>query len=428
MGYLIILITFLYCIYINKNLNMSSKIIWFIGINIFFNDVIYFFSRKYILGTYEQLLILTIIFFLFLSYKGKKEKNNNIKYIVYISIILILIFLSDVISGIYSPQRGFYLHSSYLSITFILLVSRFKTSYDEVINVFINILILYVYSSILAVVIDVNKAIQFNYGETIIGVPIRYNGIITHANGFSIILAVSIIILIYNKQIKNRKIKITITTISLIFTQSKTSIIAIIVVIILNFIINFFERVKSKKKRVILKILLSLIFISIIIFIVPKISFDEITFTGRVRLWKDSLEVWKNHKILGYGPNFLNEEYRTAVYGINSPFGQAHNQFIQALAQNGIIGAILLITLLLLVNKICVYLLNKEDNYTIVGIFLLILIRMMTETPMKTTGMDFNWYILLISLLLLIYKMNEICREAFEGEFNGKNSSNNYMP
>ena len=408
MGYLIILITFLYCIYINKNLNMSSKIIWFIGINIFFNDVIYFFSRKYILGTYEQLLILTIIFFLFLSYKGKKEKNNNIKYIVYISIILILIFLSDVISGIYSPQRGFYLHSSYLSITFILLVSRFKTSYDEVINVFINILILYVYSSILAVVIDVNKAIQFNYGETIIGVPIRYNGIITHANGFSIIL--------------------TITTISLIFTQSKTSIIAIIVVIILNFIINFFERVKSKKKRVILKILLSLIFISIIIFIVPKISFDEITFTGRVRLWKDSLEVWKNHKILGYGPNFLNEEYRTAVYGINSPFGQAHNQFIQALAQNGIIGAILLIILLLLVNKICVYLLNKEDNYTIVGIFLLILIRMMTETPMKTTGMDFNWYILLISLLLLIYKMNEICREAFEGEFNGKNSSNNYMP
>lgn len=428
MGYLVILITFLYCIYMNRKLNMSSKIIWFIGINIFLNDVIYFFSREYILGTYEQVLILIIIFFLFLSYKGKNEPNIDIKYKIYISIILIFIFLSDVISGIYSPQRGFYLHASYLSITFILLVLRFKTSYYEVINIFTNILTLYVYSSIIAVVIDANKAIQFNYNETIIDIPIRYNGIITHANGFSIILAILIILLIYNKQIKNRKINLIITTISLIFTQSKTSIIAIIVVITLNFIFNFLERIKNKNKRIILKILLSLIFISMIMFISLKINFNEITFTGRVKLWKDSIEVWKNHKILGYGPNFLNEDYRIAVYGINSPFGQAHNQFIQTLAQNGIVGLTLLISLILITSKMCIYLLNREKNYTISAIFLFILIRMITETPMKTSGMNFNWYILLVSLLLLIYKMIEIYKNKFEGEVNGKNSSNNYMP
>lgn len=61
---------------------------------------------------------------------------------------------------------------------------------------------------------------------------------------------------------------------------------------------------------------------------------------GRTGIWSYAFEAFKTNPLVGYGPNVFSLSFRTAI---NLPAaGQAHNQFLQTLAETGLLGAVLL--------------------------------------------------------------------------------------
>lgn len=420
MGSISIVLLTVFIIFFFGKYNFSSKVLLLIGYICVINDIYYSFQFKYLINGKEQLFIICAVIILGIVYKIKNKnyiKEKNI--VIFINFLILMFFISDILSSYLGLHNGFYIEGIYLFLIVFSIYINVEINCKEIIFVVTHICKLYMYCSIILLIFKPARAIMDNYNYSYMGIPFRYSGITEHANGFGIILSILLIMLIVFKESRALKINILITFISLIFTQSKTNYLIVIITLLILFII------KNRKKIIVNFINLILInsFVSIVGISIITGKMKELTFSGRLFLWRKCIGIWKKSKIFGYGPYFLNIEHRTQLFGKDTPFGHAHNQFIQTLCQNGIFGFLILIafmfTIIFVLKKYRSVLTCISNEYKLLMIFFVnISIRMISECPLKIYSININLFIVLI----LIGSLISCCRKL-----GGEHGASNYF-
>ena len=190
--------------------------------------------------------------------------------------------------------------------------------------------------------------------------------------------------------------------ISLLFTKSKSGIIACLISLAIYFVIIFFQN-KSSRKSLILATSLIIIFSLLInnplkdqIFPPKQISTPTInnqqskiliTSSGNIRkiVWKGAIDLWKKFTIFGTGPETFAFSYywtRPAEHNLTSEwdflYNKAHNEYLNYLATTGILGFVTYISLITTVLFILIkrILKNKHPilDTTLLASFISILI------------------------------------------------------
>ena len=227
----------------------------------------------------------------------------------------------------------------------------------------------------------------------------------------------------------------------LLFTKSKSGIIAAIISLVIYFIIKFFQ--KTPFKFLVLPLLFFL-FTSITISnpikdylfpqkTVPTPSSEttlNITPSGDIRkiVWQGSLDLWKKFPLFGTGPETFAFSYywtRPSAHNLTSEwdflYNKAHNEYLNYLATTGTFGFItylfliisIIITLLnfpaLLVAFISILITNIAGfSVVITSLYFFLLPTFTQETLTSTTSKTKPklFYLLIIPLFLfLLYKL-----------------------
>ena len=201
--------------------------------------------------------------------------------------------------------------------------------------------------------------------------------------------------------------------ISLYLLSSRAEILAAIIALPVYFIYKY--RVKNVVKIAGLLILIVLFFLFILVPVFKSNARFSYYFTddqniqlstiiskeGRVEIWKASLHIVRHNFIFGVGTgdiqDELNREYKKMSNdNMEIPNNlNAHNQYLEVLLENGIIGLMLLISIF----GIMFYIAVKEANLIYLMFIIIILISFTFETMLnRLAGVSF---FALFSFLLL---------------------------
>ena len=112
---------------------------------------------------------------------------------------------------------------------------------------------------------------------------------------------------------------------------------------------------------------------------------DVTTLTGRTDIWRVTLDTWRQNPWFGYGPALWDLEFRLTHHGALAAW-HAHNQFIQALGEAGIVGLAAMPTYLASLVYNGVRFAASTRGVTL-ALLLLILSRTMTEVPVRFSGL-----------------------------------------
>lgn len=74
------------------------------------------------------------------------------------------------------------------------------------------------------------------------------------------------------------------------------------------------------------------------------VDLDELL-TGRLEVWRISLEPFWQSPLIGDGPQVFDEDFRATHGAIGTVIGQAHNQILETLAEAGLLGLLAFLTL-----------------------------------------------------------------------------------
>ncbi len=122
------------------------------------------------------------------------------------------------------------------------------------------------------------------------------------------------------------------------------------------------------------------------------------TLNGRFQIWDITLEAWRENVLFGYGPEVWGAERQLRFHMFH--VGQAHNQFVQTLGEAGIAGlAILLVYLLVLLYA--AWRRFAASRGLILALLMLLLVRCVTEAPMRSEGL-LSWTTFLHVLLVVV--------------------------
>lgn len=107
------------------------------------------------------------------------------------------------------------------------------------------------------------------------------------------------------------------------------------------------------------------------------------TLTGRFQIWQVAFEEWRTNPLFGYGPSLWDADFRARI-GMSFAF-TAHNQFVHTLAEAGTLGFVTLIAYLTVLTP-AVFRMATVTRGASVALYVFILIRCMTETPLLLDG------------------------------------------
>ena len=170
----------------------------------------------------------------------------------------------------------------------------------------------------------------------------RFEGIATHPNTLGIIAVIAFLLEVTTR---GRWWWSTLALISLVFAQSNTATIALLVAV-LFMTGTFGKAIRWSAAAVIL--------VTAVVGIAePSIGarlvegFTPTTLdglNGRTTIWSAALSGLQSNLLFGYGPTFLSEDYRASVgLGYFGAAAQAHNEFIQTLGVAGLMGVAALV-------------------------------------------------------------------------------------
>lgn len=265
--------------------------------------------------------------------------------------------------------------------------------------------------SLLCIFIAPEIVLLNDYDSFIPGMKSRLFGLSDHANGIGIVAATALIIE-FSAFVRRRPsvIVVSLHLAVLILSQSKTAwlaLFAILLVVRWDWITssNFATDQWRRKGWVLVSAIAATVVLSILGIIASSSTAFEraleaksvFSLTGRVRIWEITLAEFVNSPLFGYGPSIWDPMYRIA-HGIPTA-GQAHNQFIHILGQAGIFG---LLSMLVYLAVLCRLALRARaiDGGLTLALLLLILIRCITESPLRLAGI-MGWENFLHLLILV---------------------------
>jgi O-antigen ligase len=244
-----------------------------------------------------------------------------------------------------------------------------------------------------------------------------------HTSYFSLYLTFALSFILFSKKMRSKAIWwyfAGILLLGIILCLSRAGIITALLVFIF-FIREIYSTVDNKNA---IKIIIgSILLIGLMSLLLPKVreriknafvikeqndeSIQAATAYQRIEVWKVSVHLIKQNPILGYGPGDVKEElvkeYKkrlllfAAKYTLN-----AHNQYLQTMLANGLLGLLVLMAILLsgLQNAI------KTKNQILVVLLLISFVGFIFESMLETQAgiVFFVFFYLLFNLQINISK------------------------
>jgi O-antigen ligase len=367
-----------------------------------------------------NILLAAIAFFGLIDGMIKKSNKSLPKIANPNWLILILIFTltNGVTCALFGAHKSYSFGLLIPSVIFSFLAIDDRWDKDAVIKSGRDAYLVIIIASFMVLAIKPTMALEQNYNGFLPFVNFRYWGLASHANSLGPI-AVGLLLLMYLKPFKKLWLNLiviafAITTLAL--SQSKTTLLASMFVLFVMVLANFIHSKKPEKGLMswkvteVIKLFLFIIGFAVLISIFTYWDLNTInvssseaqklsSLSGRTAIWQVAFSEWRASPIFGYGPGLFDIEHRINL-GMNFAF-HAHNQFIQTLAQSGIVGIIGLICFLA-IGAWKSFKLSKVTKGVSIGIFFFILVRCFTEVPLRSGAMFTGEFILLFIWLVIL--------------------------
>lgn len=282
--------------------------------------------------------------------------------------------------------------------------------------------------SLAVAVVKPDLALQPNYKGWIPGLSIRLWGVGSNANSIGPLALVALLIE-YMQPYRRRWVHGAVVAASvavLVLAQSKTVWVAgLFVLAVLAW--HRFGKVRGgvdMRFALIVVVVASVPLLAMLMVDPTRIwnklfmSPDVTTISGRAQIWSVALSEWLRNPLFGYGPEIWGPVYRERV-GMQFAF-HAHNQFLQSLSAAGTLGVVSLVIYLWFLGKGA--LLQAEQSRGVsVALYVLVLLRCMTETPLTVSTL-FNGDILM-HLLLFVICLRGVAKQPQPGLYPIKQAS-----
>jgi O-antigen ligase len=246
--------------------------------------------------------------------------------------------------------------------------------------------------------------IAFNLEEsrTVFGIN-RLQGIVAHPNGFAALAVLGFLLELHGR---SRLVWKVLFLGAVVVAQSSTGVIALIIALLV--MTNAF----SKFVRVFLYlggvvVLLAALFGFGEWLVATFVPEQAATLTGRTAIWAAALYGFQLSPIFGYGPTLLSADYRGLYLQNFEAAGQAHNQWVQTLGGEGMVGAASLVILALVLIMAAAHTKHSTSGLSVALVAFLV-IRCVTETPLRPSGPGAGVLTLIVIFGLLATSLSEL--------------------
>ncbi len=239
---------------------------------------------------------------------------------------------------------------------------------------------------------------ETNYAGLIPGFHIRLHGLAPHANSLA---PLALLYLVLASWVRGRNpwhwFGLASALLVLLLTQSKTvwgaGLLMLFVITIVRLNRQFGQEIRVAQAGWATVTYMGLFFVSVALagwiftdsaagIFKSLISDSNVaTLTGRIDIWQTTIDTWKSNPWFGYGPTLWDVEFRLQ-HGAALAAWHAHNQFLQALGEAGIVGLVAYV----IYTAAFIYYGFKFAGRTrgvSLALLLLILVRMVTEIPLR---------------------------------------------
>lgn len=332
---------------------------------------------------------------------------------------VVFVLSNQIANAIFGSHPSFdhkYLYAFPVYFCFFLIA---QTQAEACLHLARNSLLLFFMCSALAAVVMPQAVIETGYSGFLPGISIRYHGLGTHANGIGP-LAVALVICLWHfpyHSCKLNRFSWFLVLISLLLSQSKTSIITAGVVGILLALYNYEGRENSSPRSSLFIaitgsfcLLLSGIIAMVWLGIDAGQKFiDQLdihdgnsvaTLTGRTSIWLLSWQEFMASPVFGYGPSIWGPTYRESVGLLIAP--HAHNQLMQSLSSGGLVGALGLSFYTVTLTMYAIRAAKRSKGMSLAFVALM-LIRSLTETPFNSLSViQLEFFVQLLAMVACI--------------------------
>lgn len=351
----------------------------------------------------------------------RREHQRGAKFFI---VGLVGIALTMLTSATFGEKPAFIHQSLYTLLLLASLILMPRVAPDDVAIETKRVLVVLMLGSLVLGALFPNRYAETNYVGLIPGFHIRLHGLAPHANSLAP-LALLYLLLAYWVPGKKfwHALGVTSALLVLVLTQSKTvwgaGVLIMIVVALVRLHQQFNQELRQARIGLATLFTLSVFFGGVLL--LPWLFTDYAsglfnaltaergvtTLTGRTEIWHVTIETWKNNPWFGYGPDLWDLDFRLQ-HGAALAAWHAHNQFIQALGEAGILGLIANI----IYAAAFIYYGFKFAGRTrgiSLALLLLILVRTVTEIPLRFNVLldtTFFVHVVVFAVFLMLAKQD----------------------
>ena len=342
---------------------------------------------------------------------------SNIRY-GWLAVFIIFVFSNGMAGSLFGTRPSFSPGLVYPLILLLILAIDSNWSLSELIRSIKSGILIVLMLGFFLLIVKPSMVLEGGIVGSLTLLPFRYWGASPHANALGSIAVLYLLLEILAPTTNKlwQKFGIAAALISIILAQSKTALLGLVFSLACLWIVPSYSDQTKVSRRDDIKNTLKLIFVMLLPILLYTALFiagyeskleqllssdagkSVTTLTGRTRIWEIALQEWYENPIFGYGPELFSAEYRMRI-GMLFAF-HAHNQFIQTLAQSGLIGVA---GLFLLLGALAFKLLSRAvaSRGVSLALFAFLLIRCITEVPLRSGNMISGEYLYLLALVAI---------------------------
>lgn len=315
--------------------------------------------------------------------------------------ILGFFFGTLLVQAVASEHPGFSFRSLYVPVVVLAVCLLQVQRVDRILVAAKWCLLTCTLGSLLMVLVRPDFALATPYNEGFLpGIKFRLVGLATHANALGPVAVLALLLELHTPSERRvvRWLHLSTAVTVLLLAQSKTAWVAAMLIPLVTWVpLNVLpaqqprlERRSFSRATLILTAgLLLLASLAVLLAQIDLVDFFRrngslLTLTGRLGIWDMTLEEWRKNIFFGYGPELWGPAYRRQLNMMHA--GHAHNQFIQTLGDSGLFGLAALVAFLGAL-LLAAWRSFRASRGLVMGLFVLFLVRCMTEASMRTESL-----------------------------------------
>lgn len=326
-----------------------------------------------------------------------------------LGIVLALYYLLNTLTGATVAGVPAFSHKSlYIPIVLVALIALTQVELPRLVGHLKLILGLVMVMNLVAAAMFPDFALLRPYAGQLPGIDFRLYGVTSQANTLGpIALLLLMLELYYPSRAVFRWPLLVLALANFLLAQSKTAWLTAFAVLIFAYLPYRFMALQTRPDGQTMAIKLILVLVVILmgaLYALTNVNFDQaftddvLSFTGRTSIWADTLAEFVRYPLFGYGPELWGIEYRIRMGKLAA--GQAHNQFIQTLGESGLVGFVLLLAYLGMLLRLALRSFRASRGLAL-GLLVLILVRTITEAPLRGVVNDWPFFIHATLLIVL---------------------------